>query len=110
MGKYSVRVERREGTATIRLGGDIDQYAGPAVRSAVADVILGEPSARLVFDMADTTFADPTAMNALTLAHHAALMSGATIEVTSNPMVDRVLERMGMAALLGSRPQLVAAG
>jgi anti-anti-sigma factor len=101
-------VERQEGTATIRLGGDIDGHAGPAVRSAVADVILGEPPARLVFDMADTTFADATAMNALALAHHAALMSGATIEVTSNPMVDRVLESMGMAALL--RSVLVATG
>ena len=107
---YSVGVERQDGTTTIRLGGEIDLCAGPAVRSAVADVILGEPPTRLVFDLADTTFADSTAMNALVLAHHAALMVGASIEVTSNPVVDRVLEVSGVAAFFGSNQELAAAG
>ena len=107
---YSVRVERQDGTTTIRLAGEIDLCAGPDVRTAVADVILGEPPARLVFDLTDTTFADSTAANALVLAHHAASLIGASIEVTSNPVVDRVLGASGVSALLGSGSELRATG
>jgi anti-anti-sigma factor len=107
---YSVRVERQDGTATIRLRGDIDLCAGPAVRAAVADVVLGEPSTRVVFELTETTFADSMAVGALVLACHAALMVGASIEVASNPMVDRVLDVSGVAAFFGSRSELAAAG
>ena len=111
MGKpYSVRVDSHDGTTTIRLAGEIDAAAGPDVRAAVAGIILGEPPTRLVFDLTDTTFADSTAMNALVLAHHAALMVGASIEVRSNPRVDRMLEISGVAALSDSDSELAAAG
>lgn len=106
---YSVRVERREGTATIRLGGAIDLCAGPDVRIAVAEVVLGEPPTRLVVDLSDVTFADSTAMNALVLAHHAAVLVGASIEVTSNPAVDRVLEISGVSSLFSGGCLEVAA-
>ena len=107
---YSVRVERQDGTTTIHLGGEIDLSAGPDVRTAVAEVVLGDPPTRLVFDLTDTTFADSTAMNALVLAHHAASLVGASIEVTSNPAVDRLLEVSGVSALFGSGSALMATG
>ena len=107
---YSVRVERQDGTTTIRLSGEFDLCAGPDLRAVIADVILGEPPTRLVFDMTNTTFADSTTVNALVLAHHAAVMVGASIEVMASPVVRRVLEVSGVASLFGPNSDLAAAG
>ena len=107
---YFVRVERQDGTTTIRLGGEIDLCAGPDLRAAIADAIVGERTTRLVLDLTNTTFADSTAISALVLAHHAAMTIGASVEVASNPVVDRVLEVSGVASLFASGPFLRAAG
>ena len=107
---YSVRVENQGDTTTIVLCGEIDLAAGPALRAAVAQVILGEPKARLVFDLTDTTFVDSTAMSALVIACHGASLIGASVRVTSNPLVDRVLEASGVSDLFASAAELAPTG
>ena len=106
---YSVRVECDGGTTTIRLAGEIDLSAGPDMRAAVAGLVLGVPPTRVVLDLTDTTFVDSSGIKALLYARDAAARVGASMEVTSNPTVDRVLEVSGVAALLGSKPPLTAA-
>jgi anti-anti-sigma factor len=104
---YSIRVDSRDGTTTIRLTGEIDIAAGRDVRAAIADSILGDPLDRLVIDLTDTTFLDSTGINALVLARHAARFAAAVLEVTAGPpSVMRVLELSGLQRFLNVRPAL----
>jgi anti-anti-sigma factor len=104
---YSIRVDSKDGTTTIRLGGEIDLVAGRNVRAAVADSILGDRPDRLVIDLTDTTFLGSAGVNALVLAHHAAHFVGAALEVTPGPpsVMWVVLEISGLERFLNvSRP------
>jgi anti-anti-sigma factor len=76
-------VDGHYGTTTIRLGGEIDVAAGPDVRAAVADSILGDRPHRLVIDLTVTTFTDSTGVNALELARRAAEAVSPVVEVAS---------------------------
>jgi len=108
--QYSVRVESQAGTTTVRLSGEIDLAAGPKVRAVIADVVLGVAPKRLLLDFTDTTFMDSTGVNALVLAHHAATMVGATVELTPSPAVTRILEVSGVSDLFGLVSELPLAG
>jgi anti-sigma B factor antagonist len=57
-------VERRDGTAVVRLGGELDLYNAAQVREALAAVCSDNPQ-RVVVDLSQVEFIDSTALGVL---------------------------------------------
>jgi anti-sigma B factor antagonist len=57
-------VDRRDGAVVVSLAGELDHYNAEEVRSALRDVLSGEPEV-LVVDLEQVTFIDSTALGVL---------------------------------------------
>jgi anti-sigma B factor antagonist len=57
-------VDRRDGALVVSLAGELDLYNAEEVRSALREVLAGEPKV-LVVDLEQVTFIDSTALGVL---------------------------------------------
>lgn len=77
---------------TVRVRGDLDAFAAPALREALAEVIGGGPEAVRI-DMADVDFLDSVGISVLVVSYNLAQDAGVGFELSSVPASSRrVLE------------------
>jgi anti-anti-sigma factor len=88
---------------------EIDLANADQVREDLLTVLNRGP-ARLIVDMAGTTFCDSAGVNALVRAYQRAEACGARMQlVVSVPAVQRVLAITGVDYLIGTCPSVAAA-
>ncbi len=82
------RVVTGEAYTVVRLTGVLDGAAAPAVRSALLDVLAGQPEA-VVVDVGELRVADPASVGVLgDVARDTAAWPGAHIVISGSPAVD----------------------
>jgi anti-sigma B factor antagonist len=93
-------VEVRGSSAAVRLAGEIDILAGPAVERAVVRAVAMSVRT-IVMDLSAVTFIDSTGLGALVAAYREAASHGRgfRIDNPSTPAVARVLDTTGVGAL-----------
>ena len=106
---FRLAEEELEGVPVVRLVGEIDLAAAPAVRdrlSALALHLAGRDPGRggvVVLDLDEVTFIDSTGLSMLVAAHGRFVDSGMEMRVASVPSrVRRVLELTGLDVLLST--------
>lgn len=106
---FRLEEERHDGIPVLRLAGEVDLAAAPAVRdrlSALAQGLVGraqEGPAAVVLDLGQVTFIDSTGLSMLVAAHGRFSETGAELRVASLPArVRRVLELTGLDGLLST--------
>lgn len=65
---FSVTVSRLEGRVLVRVGGELDAYSSPYLRSTLLDLIDGQGNLALVIDLANLEFIDSTGLAVLVTA------------------------------------------
>jgi anti-sigma B factor antagonist len=97
----STGLDVAEGTATVRLGGDLDVDAIDPVRQVFVTALAAPGVHTLVVDLADTGFLDSTALGALVGAYRQATAAGWTFRVVHlRGEVRRLLAMTGTLDLL----------
>lgn len=88
--------EDREGTHLVRLAGELDTFAAPSVRDAVAPVV---GSAGAVLDLSEVTFVDSAGLHALFGIGRSAREAGIPIALVlpAESAVRRVIELVQLA-------------
>ena len=96
MGFYVKEAERVGRTLTIRAGGELDMYAAPTLRDALADALeAGAP--RVLVHLAEVTFVDSTTIGVLVAASRELRDAGGTLCLHStNRNVLRTFEITGL--------------
>ncbi len=65
---FSVTVGRSDGRVVVRVGGELDAYSSPQLRSTLLDLIDGQGNLALVIDLANLEFIDSTGLSVLMTA------------------------------------------
>lgn len=104
-----VRIEERppEGVA-VRCEGDVDLGTVRRFDAAITQS-LKRGAGALVLDLTEVTFFDSTAITALVECHRRCLAAGMTLEVVTNPAVERVLALVGFRSATHSRGGIASA-
>jgi anti-anti-sigma factor len=105
-----VAVRQREGNyAVVQVSGDMDVDSCPPVEQALAD-LADSGTLHLVLDMSAVGFCDSSGINALLRAlAHAKERHGSLSLAATAPQVQRVLDLLGMGAVITSYPSVAAA-
>jgi anti-sigma B factor antagonist len=97
-----LNVRRDDHGATVDVGGEIDHYSGERLL-AYAFGVMREHGPRLAVDLADVRFMDCGGVHVLlAIRRRALLLGGQLIVVSASAPVRRVLEIIGMDAVLTS--------
>lgn len=100
---FTIALEPAGGRAAshVRLTGAFDIGARDDLRTAVLDLIGGDPGQRIVVDLRQVTFVDSEAINALIEGYLAAERAGITFRMAgARGIVERVLRVIGLDHLL----------
>ena len=93
-------VATADGTARVRLAGDLDLSTVPALWTRV-EALRGDGSARIVLDLAELDFIDSTGLRLILELHGEAARDGFTLAlVPGGDAVQRVFDVTGTAAVL----------
>ena len=93
-------VATADGTARVRLAGDLDLSTVPALQARVA-ALRGEGSTQIVLDLAELDFIDSTGLRLILELHGEAARDGFTLAlVPGGDAVQRVFDVTGTAAVL----------
>ena len=93
-------VATADGTARVRLAGDLDLSTVPALRARV-EALRGDGSARIVLDLAELEFIDSTGLRLILALHGEAAQDGFTLAlVPGGDAVQRVFDITGTAHVL----------
>jgi anti-sigma B factor antagonist len=65
--EFNIGTDAVDGSAIIRVGGELDIYTAPRLRSALEDAML-QPQVRIVLDLCHVQFIDSTALGVLAYA------------------------------------------
>lgn len=107
MSELVVRTERRDGTAVVTVGGDLDYDSHGRLDDAVG-AALEDPPAGLVVDLAGVTYCDSCGLRVLLGAHRRATEAGATFLLRgAGGQPARALRLTGLDEVLGEVPSQV---
>ena len=99
LGHRAITVDRH----VVVAGGELDMNAAPELKAAINEAI-DEGTTTLVVDLSGVTFIDSTAIGVLMATRERLRRSGGALElICGDPNVLRVLEIVGMEAVVGTR-------
>ncbi len=98
----TVRAERQDGRAVIRLSGELDLATIADLRDAAAGQLAARDVRELVLDLTDLTFLDSSGLGALLQVRGEAMSGGATFTVANVPAAPaRVIAIAGLSSTFG---------
>jgi anti-anti-sigma factor len=92
-----VMAEGSDGSTTLRIGGELDIGAIPALARAIEGMAV---DGRIVVDLLRVTFVDSVGLRWLVRLHNRTVRAGGRLSTLGSPVVRRLLEISGLAALL----------
>ncbi|PWR11100.1 anti-sigma factor antagonist [Micromonospora acroterricola] len=103
---FSVRdAGREDGSACLRLAGELDLSTAPELTAAI-DRLFDAGEIRVLLDLTDLTFCDSTGMAVFVRGDNRASAEGGWLRLTgANGRVDRVLRITGLADVLRYQPE-----
>lgn len=102
--RLQVTLERLERASVLRLVGELDADDAPAVRTMLAEQVLGG-SGSLVLDLSELTFIDSAGLAALIAAHKGTRSAGTSFLLAGvSPAVAKILSVTGLDAVLTVAP------
>ena len=98
---FTLRESQSDGVVQLRLGGELDLAAKPAVNDLVSRRLADAAITRLVIDLTDVTFIDSSGIGTLIGCRNLADRAGKTLQVIgAHGRVARVLDLTGVGELL----------
>jgi anti-anti-sigma factor len=97
----TLRITTHDGSAVMRIGGELDLVSAPQLRNAIATV-QADKLDELVLDLADLRYIDSVGIGLLVATRRRADAEGTRLVVRhTSPAVRRLLEMTGLVAYLG---------
>ncbi len=94
---FSATVSRLDGRVLVCLGGELDVYSSPHLRSTLLALIDGQGNLALVIDLADLQFIDSTGLSVLLTALRRSRAHGGDVVLRHPaPAILRLLKVTGM--------------
>lgn len=94
---FSATVSRIGGRVLVEVGGELDVYSSPHLRSTLLDLIDGQGNLALVIDLADLQFIDSTGLGVLLTALRRSRAHGGDVVLRNpTPATLRLLRVTGM--------------
>lgn len=94
---FSVNVSRIDGRVLVEVGGELDVYSSPHLRSTLLDLIDGQGNMALVIDLAELEFIDSTGLGVLiTAMRHSQAHGGEIVLRHPTRSTRRLLRVSGM--------------
>jgi anti-sigma B factor antagonist len=101
----SVRIERDEDIAVVRLGGELDIATIPQLRQAALEQLADGTCRQLTLNLAELTFLDSSALGALVELRRAATSYDASLRLEGvQPGAARIITIAGLAQDFGLPP------
>lgn len=96
MVEVQLNLRRVDSVAILDVTGELDIYTSPKLRSAIQDLLAGG-TARVVVNLANTSYLDSTALSVLTSALKQARDAGGTVVlVYTQPQVEKIFTITGL--------------
>ena len=93
--------EKKRGTMTVRLTGDLDHSTASRIREELDELISDPGIRRLVFDLSGLTFMDSSGIGMMIGRYKAMMRRGGSIAVQpGNAQVDRLIELSGLYQII----------
>ena len=93
--------EKKQGTLTVRLAGELDHSSADRVRRELDELILDPKIKRLIFDMKELRFMDSSGIGLLIGRYKQMHRRGGTVAVArADARVDRIFEMAGLYQII----------
>lgn len=93
--------EKRRGTVTVQLQGDLDHSTAEMIRSELDELISDPKVNRLVFDLSGLGFMDSSGIGMMIGRYKMMLRRGGSVAVRSgNSQVERLMELSGLYQII----------
>lgn len=104
--EFTMSVDRRGDAATVEVGGELDAYTAPKLRTCLEELMDSGRCHDIVIDLSDVAFVDSTGLGVIVGVHRRMRSAGARLCLASpRPSVGAVLEITGLTkavSVLGS--------
>ena len=93
--------DRRKGTMTVQLSGELDHNTAAQIREELDELIEDPQINRLVFDLSGLSFMDSSGIGMMIGRYKTMMKRGGSIAVrTGNSQVDRLMELSGLYQII----------
>lgn len=93
--------DRRKGTITVQLSGELDHNTAAQIREELDELIEDPQISRLVFDLSGLSFMDSSGIGMMIGRYKTMMKRGGSIAVRAgNSQVDRLMELSGLYQII----------